>query len=266
MNIVDDIVKRYDNKTNILQKLARFFNRNLLFNQSALNYCLIDRGWKKSSIDEFLIGYDDNKLQEFIKREKIDIDFLVRIGVFSKNADGTYYNKFSKRVIFPIFDLKGNIAGFTSRVWKDNDTRSKYVNTSLSDVYQKSLLVYGLYQAVYDILMSNLVLVVEGNPDVISCHQEDIKIAVSACGTSFMDEHFLILRQFTNRFIFCFDDDEGGEKSIVRIKEMLKDKKDIKVGYLQIDGVNDLDELIREFGADSLKKSILNLESKLQFV
>ncbi len=265
MNIINDIVAKYNDKVNVLRKLAKFYNRNLLFNQEALNYCAVNRGFTKKSIDNFLIGYDI-KLFDFIEKEKIDPEVLVQIGILSKNEDGSYWDKFSDRIIFPIFDLKGNVISFSGRTWKKKDEKSKYINSSLSTVYQKSLSVYGLYQGLTDIIESNLVLIVEGNPDVVTCHQEDIKIAVSACGTSFMEEHFLILRQFTNRFIFCFDNDKGGEKSIERIKELLSDKTNIKVGYLKIDGAKDPDEFIYKYGAYSLQKSILNLESRLTFV
>jgi len=266
MSIVDDIVKRYDDKVKILNKIAKFFNRNLFFNKNALDYCTINRGFTKKSIDDFLIGYDTDKLLEFIEKEKINFEYLIELGVLSQNKNNSYYDKFSGRIIFPVFDLKGNIIGFSGRIWQSGDNRSKYVNSTLSTVYQKSLSLYGLYQALNDIIESNLVLVVEGNSDVITCHQEDIKITVSSCGTSFTEEHFLILNQFTNRFIFCFDNDESGKKSIERVKKLLSTKKDIKTGYLKIEGPKDLDEFIQNYGSNSLKESILKLESQLRSV
>jgi len=267
MSITDNIVKRYYSKTQILLKLANYFNRNLLFDQKALNYCL-NRGLTKKGIDSFLIGYDINasSLQNFIEREKLDPEILINLGFLSKNEDNSYYDKFSKRIVFPVFDIKGNVMGFSGRIWKKGDTRSKYVNCALSSIYQKSLAVYGLFHSIYDILISNLVIIVEGIFDVSTCHQEGIKIAVSSCGTSFMKEHFLILRQFTNRFIFCFDNDTGGNVAIEKVKKLLNNEKGIKVGYLKIEGAKDPDEFIQKYGSEYLKSSILELEKELIFV
>lgn len=262
MNIINDIVTRYENNTKLLNKLALFFNRNLLLDQKALDYCVINRGFNKKSIDSFIIGYNV-RLQTFIDREQIDPEVLIKVGVLLKNDDGSYYDKFSNRIIFPFFDLKGDVVGFTGRLWKENIKKGKYIHSSLSTIYQKSLNIYGLYQALSSIVESNLVFIVEGNPDVITCHQEDIDITVSVNGTSFMEEHYLILRQFTNRFIFCFDADEGGEKGIEKIKELLNDEDDIEVGYLKLEGAKDPDEFINKFGSSFLKESILKLESKL---
>lgn len=267
MSTVDDIVKNYNNKLQILQKLTKFFSRNLLFNKEALNYCL-DRGLTKNTIDTFYLGYDESalSLQNFIEREKIEARELESLGILKRNDDGSYYDKFVKRIIFPVFDLKGNVIALSGRVYKKDDVRSKYIVSNLSEIFQKSLSLYGLYQSLDNIIKYKVVFIVEGNIDVNMCYQEGIKITVGPFGTSFMKEHFLLLKQFANTFIFCLDNDEGGKKSEERIKKMLENEIDIKIGYLHLEGVKDPDLFIQNYGITPLMNSIIELKNELESV
>jgi len=267
MNIIDDIVKNYNTKLQILQKLTKFFSRNLFFNKEALDYCL-DRGLTKSSIDTFQIGYDESvsSLESFIEREKTEVQDLDSLGILTKNDDGSYYDKFVKRIIFPVFDLKGNVIALSGRVYKKDDSRSKYITSNLSEIFQKSLSLYGLYQSLQNITNYKTVFIVEGNIDVNICYQEGIKITVGPFGTSFMKEHFLLLKQFANIFIFCLDDDEAGKKSEERIKKMLENEKDVKIGYLHLEGVKDPDLFIQKYGVTPLMNSIIELKNELEIV
>jgi DNA primase len=257
MQLLENIEKEYNSKIEITDKFTSFFQRSLLYNQESLNYCL-NRGITKKSLDIFHIGYDPGGkiLQEFIERYNFNSEDLVELGILTKDSSDTYYDKFSKRIIFPIFDLKGNSIAFSGRIWKDGDDRSKYINSNLSTLYQKSLIMYGLYQAYKSIVEYNLVLLVEGNTDVLACHDSNLKIAVAPCGTSFMEEHFLLLNNFTNRFIFCMDNDEAGRKAKNKIITMLKDKKDIKYGFLNISIVKDIDLFIKNYGVDLIIENI----------
>jgi DNA primase len=264
--MVHEIIQTYYRNTQILDKLAIFFNNNLLQHTDSLNY-LLQRGISKKAIEEFRIGYDINalSLQTFIEKENISLESLSEIGVLTKNEDNSYYDRFADRIIFPILDIKGLVASFSGRVWQESDERAKYINGSLSSTYQKSLTLFGLFQALYDIQKNNLVLVTEGNVDVITCHVKDIKIAVATCGSAFTKEHFQLLKMFVNRFIFCFDNDESGRKSTEKVKGLLKDEKTIKVGYLNIEGVKDLDLFIQVNGAAKLKEIIKEFSNELVF-
>lgn len=270
MNYTDDInviVNNYYKKTDILYKLAKFFNNRLLYNKKAFDYCNVTRGFVKKTIDTFLIGYGEGSLylHTFIENERIDINDLVNLGIFSLNEDGSYYNKFNKRIIFPIFDLKGNVVALSGRIFKEDDTRHKYIISNLSEIFQKSLNLYGLYQNLENIIKYKLAVVVEGNVDVITCYQEGIKVVVSSLGTSFLKEHFKLLSQFVKVILFCFDNDEAGMKAKEKVKELLSyiNKDDIKIGYLQLLGAKDPDEFINKFGVTPLMNSIVNLYNSL---
>lgn len=265
MKLVDKIIENYISKSKILEKLFHSFHRNLIYNKEVFNYCQ-DRGITKKSIDMFCLGYDSGSsfLQNIIDVEHISYELLEEFGIIVKNDEEDFYiNKLSNRIIFPIQDIKGNYTGFSARIWKEGDKRPKYINSNLSELYQKSLTMYGLYQSIYDISMYNLVLIVEGNIDVISCHQEGIKIAVATCGSIFKKEHLLLLKQFTNRFIFCFDNDEAGKRATEKARELLKDEKDIKIGYLQVGGTKDLNEFLQKGDKSSIINSLKEFDLEL---
>jgi len=265
MTIIDDIFKNYNKKLQVFQKLTKFFNKSLLYDLDASNY-LLNRGLTKSTIETFSIGYDKSasSLQQFIEKENIDIVDLEELGVLTKNEDGSYYDKFVRRIIFPVFDLKGNVIAFSGRVYKKDDNRSKYITSNLSEVFQKSLSLYGFYQSLQNIIKYKAVFIVEGNIDVNMCYQEGIKITVGPFGTSFMEEHFLLLKQFADTFIFCLDNDEGGKKSEERIRKMLENETDTKIGYLHLEGVKDPDEFIQNYGITPLVNTIIEMKNELQ--
>ena len=266
--MINTILNSYKVKTEELGRVVDHFQQNLRQNLDTLNYCL-NRGMTGKDIENFHIGYDKSAIdfQNFIERSNFDVDLLKELGILVKEngSEDSYYDKFCRRIIFPIQDMKGNFIGLTGRVWKKGDDRAKYINTNLCEIYQKSLIMYGLYQAAYDISTQNLVLVVEGNADVVACHSEGIKIAVCTSGSAFMEEHYLLLRQYTSRFIFCFDNDESGKKTTEKVKKLLENKSDIRVGYLDVGDAKDLDEYIRNFGSKDIKNAIKDLDNELLF-
>jgi len=252
--MVDKIIQEYSIKCSVIDKFTTFFQRSLYSNQDVLNYC-VNRNINKESLERFRIGYDPGviALQNFIDEEKFDVNLLTELGILTENTDSSYYDKFSKRIIFPILDLKGNPIAFSGRVWKKGDERCKYITSNLSILYQKSLTLYGLYQALSFIKQYNLVVIVEGNIDVISCYSKGLNCIVALCGTAFMEDHLLLLKQFTNRFIFCQDNDSAGDKSISRIHKLVDQRQDIKVGYLSLKDIKcdselkikDLDDFVQ---------------------
>lgn len=268
MNVIDDAISHYNIGVISLNKIAIFYNEILLSNEEILQYCF-NRGITIEDIREFRIGYADksNLLQDLIEKESINILILEEAGILIKDTNN-YYMNFYKRLMFPIFDLCSNVSGFSGRVLEKISKR-KYINSHLSFLYQKSLVLYGLYQAYPHIQQQNTVLIVEGNTDVITCHRYGIKIAVCANGTSFMEDHFLLLKQFTNRFIFCWDNDTGGKRAKNRMLELTKNMSDIKVGFLDLqnlenlDGPKDPDEFLRKFGVDSFLISLNKIKQSL---
>ena len=263
--MIASIIENYNKKVKILNNLSHFFSKRLLYTQKPLDYCL-DRGFTKDTLDTFYLGYDIG-VQDFLDRENEGIEEdLIKLGILTENEDNTLYDKFYDRIIFPIFDISGNVVGLSGRIWKKEDLRSKYIISNNTDIFQKSLNLYGLYQCLSNIIKYKTVLIVEGNVDVISCYQEGIKITVSPFGTSFMKEHLLLLKQFADIFIFCLDADKGGEKSVVRIKKLMIEEN-VKAGFITLDKrYKDPDIFIKQNGVTSLMENIIDIRNELMSV
>ena len=258
--MISSIVESYKKKVHILNLISQHFNKQLIENTEPLNYCL-DRVRDRETIDTFLLGYGKG-IQDLINKESVREEELIELGILTDN-DTFLYDKFDDRVIFPIFDISGNVVGLSGRVWRESDNRSKYIISNNTDVFQKSLSLYGLYQSLPFIKKYKTVFVVEGNVDVISSYREGIKITVSPFGTSFMKEHLLLLRQFADIFIFCQDADKGGKKSVERIKKLVQEEN-IKAGFINLpEKEKDPDNFIKKYGSSPLIESIIDIRNQL---
>jgi len=260
-----NVFSSYKEKVEIQKKLGEFFHAELYKNEDILNYCINIRRFTEEDIKTFQIGYNPNSviLSTFLNENNINYEELTFLGFLTKNEDDSFYDKFSDRLIFPIFDTFGGITGFSGRVWREGDSRAKYILNNNSSIFQKSLNLYGLYQNLEYIVKHKTVLVVEGNTDVISCRRAGIPIGVCAFGTSFMEEHLKVLMLYADTFLFCQDDDDAGKKSTEKIQKLLSSYKDIKVGYLKLSGAKDPDDFIKLYGGDSLKKGVIDLRNSL---
>jgi DNA primase len=196
-------------------------------------------------IKKFYLGFDSFNLvnDDFFKVNQLSSSFFIKNGFFSKDGNN-YYSKLYDRLIFPVFDVKGNVIAFSGR-YMDNKI-PKYWTNSNNDVFQKSLTFYGLYQSLPMITSTKAVLIVEGNIDVISCYQAKIKNVVAAFGTSFTYNHFLLLRAFANTFVFCFDNDKAGKKAEEKVLEFSKTIDDVTVKFLNLEDSHDPDEFLNK--------------------
>ena len=260
-----NIFLNYKEKVEIQKKLKEFFHTELYKNTEVLKYCIEKRKFIDDDLKTFQLGYNPSSslLSTFLNENNISYEELSSLGFLTKNEDKSFYDKFSDRLIFPIHDVEGGVIGFSGRVWKDEDNRSKYILNNNSSIFQKSLNLYGLYQNLEYIVKHKTVLVVEGNTDVISCRRVGIPIGVCAFGTSFMEEHLKVLMLYANTFIFCQDEDVAGKKSTEKIQKLLTPYKDIKVGYLKLSGAKDPDDFIKLYGGETLKKGIIDLRNSL---
>ena len=196
---------------------TRFFEKQLYESDAgkkALAY-LRDRGLTDESIRNFRLGYAPdswNALGDFLQRNYNSKD-IFDAGLAVKKDSGGYYDRFRSRIMFPIFDLNGQVVGFAGRVFGDlaKDTEAaKYVNTPQTAIYDKSRILYGLDRAKLDIRRKNKCLVVEGNMDVIMSHQAGATNVVASSGTALTDGHLKIVKRYTDNLDLCFDADSAG--------------------------------------------------------
>ncbi|UCG40892.1 MAG: DNA primase [Acidimicrobiia bacterium] len=177
------------------------------------------RGYDGDVVDTFKIGYAPeergwNALITELKGRGVSEKTLVDAGLATRTSKGRLRDWFHNRLLFPIHDLKGDAVGFGARIL-DGDG-PKYLNSPETEVYRKARLLYGLDRAKSRISRDNLAVIVEGYTDVIALHLAGYDLAVATCGTALGEEHFDLLRRFTDRIVLAFDADQAGAGAALR--------------------------------------------------
>lgn len=232
-----------------LYKDANFFyQENLRKNPAAMSY-LAKRGIDTGSQKLFSIGYAPEKwdaLFSYLKRKDYKPEIIKKAGLVSSGTKG-YYDAFRNRIIFPIFDLRGDVVAFGGRVM--DDSLPKYLNSSESLIFSKSKILYGLNLAKDSIKKMGFVIFVEGYIDVITTHIHGFTNAVAPLGTSLTHEHGKLIKRFTKDTVLVFDGDEAGIKAAKNgIRILSENGLDTKV--LLMPRGEDPDSLLRKKGKD----------------
>ncbi|HYE60126.1 MAG TPA: DNA primase [Candidatus Kapabacteria bacterium] len=243
----------------ILLEAARFFHHFFLqmpASQNARAY-LSQRGLTSQTIDEWQIGYSPEQwdlLTKYLLKKGHSIDDLVAAGltIQKDGADirrGTgYYDRFRSRVMFPIWDVHGAVVGFTGRVLVETEySGGKYVNTPQTMVYDKSRIVYGLNKAKQEIKTTQRIVMVEGQMDVIACHQAGMKNVVATSGTALTQEQISLLKRYANTLAIAFDADAAGQAAAKRgIDIALEQGMDVRVIRIPEGQGKDPDECVKK--------------------
>jgi DNA primase len=251
----------YDEK----KKLYDLNNLALRFYQALLNKTkpgekakqyLVKRGLKEDILDEFSLGYAVNErdaFSRFLVKKKIPIPLAVKSGLviqkdhFSAN-ELPIFDRFRGRVMFPIFNQTGAPIGFTGRIMPQFDTGdlAKYLNSSDSPIFNKSFTLYGLNLAKREIMDHDFVILVEGQMDVISSYQAGFKNTVASSGTSLTENQLDLLKRFTNKIYFAFDQDAAGQIATERGVELAVAKGFFIYIILIPKPYKDVDEVVKK--------------------
>src|SRR3989339_1295156 len=210
----------------INQKAASFFHHILTEMEGAngAREYLDKRGLTKETIEKWQIGFVPDQwdlLTKYFLKKGIGIDDLVVAGLVIKKdvarAGQGFYDRFRGRIMFPIWDVHGNVVGFTGRVLVETEkSGGKYVNTPQTPVYDKSRVVFGLNKAKQDIRKKDVVVMVEGQMDVIACHQAGMKNVVATSGTALTSEQIILLKRYSSNMNMAFDADDAGINAVDR--------------------------------------------------
>ena len=233
----------------------------------ALDY-LTGRGLSLSTIKHFGLGAAPDSWDSLIKHLKekgFTIPDMLQANVIAKSSRGSYYDRFRKRVMFPIINIRGKVIGFSGRAMPGEDKAGgKYVNTSDTPVYKKSENLFAMNFAKNH--CDERIILVEGNMDVISLHQAGFENAVAALGTSFTAEQAKLLSRYTKEIILMLDADAAGQKAVKRAGEILKDTG-LEVRVVVLPDGKDPDEYIKKHGAARfgalLEGAVSEIEYKL---
>ncbi len=236
----------------LMSQTAQLFEKNLYHGvgEQAKKY-LSERQLDKETALFFHLGYaqNGNNLQNHFGNSSNVRDDLQRVGLLGKGDNG-YYDFFRNRLMFPIRDVRGRVVGFGARAL--GDAKPKYLNTGETELFNKSHILYGLYEELQTNRNIEHLIVVEGYMDVIALHQMGIKGAVAALGTSFTEGHLQLVKKYTKKIFFCFDGDNAGKKAAYRSVEKILPvmTTDTQVRMVFLPDGEDPDTLVRKIGRE----------------
>ncbi len=218
----------------VTQYAAKFFKQQLSTSEGkAVGFSYLrQRGFREDIIEKFLIGYspeDRKALTNSAVKAGYKKEFLVKTGLTIQKEDYEF-DRFAGRIIFPIHGISGNVIGFGGRTLKSDKNTAKYLNSPESDIYHKSRVLYGLFQAKKSIVNHNRCFLVEGYTDVIALHQAGIENVVSSSGTALTSEQIRLIKRFSENITVLYDGDEAGLKASFRgIDMILEEGLNVKV-------------------------------------
>lgn len=246
--------------TNLLSEASRFFVKNLEDKKNEIAQSYVHRrGFSQETIRKFGIGYAIDSWDWLIKelqRLGGSLEDMDKAGLVVKNDRRGFYDRFRGRIIFTIHSPTGKVVGFGARRLSEDETQPKYINSPESPVYQKSKLLYGLFQAKDSIRKENKAIIVEGYADVVSLHQNGITNAVATCGTALAKEHAELIYRYAQNVVLVFDSDKAGETATIKAINILL-RKGLDISILRLPQGEDPDTFVRRFGKKEFERKIL---------
>lgn len=245
----------------IINQFAQdFFSRQLLETEEgqtvALSY-LQERGFREETIRKFQLGYSPVQRDAFTQtalQQQYNPELLLKTGIVAER-NGSLTDNYRERIIFPIHNNTGKIAGFGARIIGKKENAPKYINTPENEVYVKSKLLYGLYQARQNIDKQDECLLVEGYTDVISLHQAGIENVVASGGTALTADQLRLIRKYTHNLTIVYDGDAAGVKAALRGLDMALEEG-LQVRLVLIPDNEDPDSYVHRVGAGGFREFV----------
>lgn len=221
------------------------------------------RGLSDEVIKRFGLGYCLDEWSNFTDhalKNGYSLQVLEKTGLtIVKEDTGKQYDRFRGRVMFPIYSISGRVLGFSGRVLTSEKQAAKYVNSPDSDIYNKSRILYGLYQARAAIAKADKCYLVEGNVDVISMHQSGVENAVASCGTSLTVEQIRLIKRYTQNVTVLYDGDKAGVKAALRAIDLLF-AEGMHVRLVLFPDDEDPDSYAQKYGSTQLQEFLATHE------
>lgn len=253
----------------ILNGFARqFFTDELLQGEEGqhIGYSYLkERGFRDDTIRKFQLGYDPSSPDSFAREAlaaQYNPEILQKSGLVVWR-DGKPFDNYRGRIIFPIHNQTGKIAGFGARIIRNNDRAPKYINSPENEIYVKSRILYGSYFARQAIDKLDECLLVEGYTDVISLHQAGIENVVASGGTSLTPDQLRLIKKYTSNLTILYDGDAAGIKAAQRGMDLAFEES-LQVKLVLIPNQEDPDSYVRKMGAAAFLDLIA--ENKKDFI
>lgn len=267
---VEETVDTFENKEEqnrreslmrVTKFAAEYFHKTLLESEEGQSIGLSyfkERGFEKSTIEKFQLGYSPDQWEAFTSealKNAFQEEFLVESGLSVKRENGSVYDRYRGRVMFPIFSATGQIVGFGGRTLKSDKNVAKYVNSPESEIYSKSKILYGFHLAIKAIRENDNCYLVEGYADVLSVHQAGIHNVVASSGTALTEDQIKIISRQTKNLTILYDGDSAGIKAAIRGLSLLYNHG-FTVKIVSFPDGNDPDSYIKTKGSTAFKNHI----------
>jgi len=253
-----DYYKERGEKTGDIYDMYRiatdFYREEILRdeNKEKLNY-LLNRGISRETIDRFGLGYSGNPRELFTRMK--DKGFTEQAIIDSGIFVGPGRDKFYGRIIFPIANFAGHTVAFTGRI--TDKWEPKYLNSPVSDIFNKSAILYGFHLAKSTIAKEQSVIIVEWQMDTVALHQANIYNTVGISWTALTKEHITLIKRFTKKLYLCLDWDKAGVEATFKSLENLYNE-DLDIYVISLPDAKDPDEFIKSGGdfQEEMKKAL----------
>jgi DNA primase len=243
---------------------ARFFFDNLKRPEceSARQY-IAKRRLTKEMVVRFGLGAVPeawSTLYDAMRGKGYTPDEMLDAGLIKRGKSGGYYDTFRNRLMFPVIDVRGSVIGFSGRILGDGEP--KYLNSPDTIAFKKSKNLFGLNLAKKSKM--GMIILVEGNIDVVSLHQAGIDCAAASLGTSLTPDQARLIKRYTDNVVICYDSDGAGVKAAQRAIGILE-AAGLKVKVVQIPGAKDPDEFVKERGGDAFRLLLEKSENHIEY-
>jgi DNA primase len=221
--------------------------------QSIGHSYFMERGFSKAVVEKFNLGYALDSRDSFLKKalkNGFSTEILEKAGLISVKDEKTQIDRFRGRVVFPIHNVGGKPIAFGARILKTDPKAPKYINSPETDIYHKSKIVYGIYQAKNAIRQADNCFLVEGYTDVVSLHQAGIENVVASSGTSLTPEQVRLIKRFSSNITVLYDGDAAGIKASLRGIDIILEE-DMNVKSVVFPDGDDPDSYIRKVGGQA---------------
>lgn len=253
----DEAVKKRESLYTAIEFAQNYFVENLQTEEgriAGLAY-LKERGFTQQTIQKFGLGYAPSGFNNFYQtaiKNAYNPLVLLDAGLTKHTEKGDPYDFFRERVMFPFYNVSGRVVAFGGRILKKESKGPKYLNSPETDIYIKSKILYGIFQAKNAIKKQDSCILVEGYTDVISLHQAGIENVVASSGTSLTQEQAALISRFTANVTLLYDGDFAGIKASIRGIDILLEQG-LNVRIITLDESEDPDSFAQKHNEEEIQ-------------
>ena len=246
----------------IINNYASSYFQDVLLEKEEINKYLLNRGLSPTTIKNFNLGYSVDSQNNFYKKANengYSNEYLEETGLVI-TSDNKKIDRFRGRIIFPIKSISGRVLGFGGRIIDSNKKIAKYINSPESKIYNKSKILYGIYESKQFIVKDDTCLLVEGYMDVIQLHEHGIKNVLASSGTSLTKDQIVLIKRLTPNIVVLFDGDQAGLSASLRSIDMILEEG-LNIKICSFPEGDDPDSFVRKNKKEKMLEFISN-ESK----